>query len=382
MVTRAGRGTAAVGLALLVIGVAAGWASLVVLGVAALVALGGATWHLRRGVELSVTRSLRPSRATVGRAASSLLVIDNPTGRPLPPVTAHDQIDGELVEVEVPRLGVGTSATVELRLPTARRGIVTVGPLLVRRSDPLGLLRADRAFGTREMLWVHPRHHQVPPLPSALLRSLEGPTSDTAPQGTLTFHSLRAYERGDELRHIHWRTSARTGTLMVRKLVDTTLPDITVLLDRSAGAWTPEDFEQGIEVAASVLCACTRSRFPTRLVLSTGEVVQPSDGQLAQRFLDHLTEIDVVAADGLPLSIERLASDGRGTAVVVVTGSGDPGRLARLSTLGRRFPQVIAVIVRPGGQAPLGVRGVSVVDVPTSGSFAAAWRGATAEVGG
>lgn len=382
MITPAGRVTAVTAVGLIALGVLAGWTAAAVLGVAAATALVGAMAYLWRGDALDVVRTLRPDRVAVGQGALSRLEISSPSGRAVPATVAYDQIDGQLVEIDLPRAAAGTTTAIERTLPTARRGLVPVGPLLVRRSDPFGLAQVDRAFGVPELLWVHPRHHDVPPLPAALLRSLEGPTSDTAPQGTLTFHSLREYVRGDELRHIHWRTSARTGTLMVRKLVDTSLPDVTVLLDQTAAAWTATTFEDGIEVAASVLCASARARFPTRLVLSTGEVVQPTEGSVAQRFLDHLTPIELVSADGLPVAIERLANEGRGTAVVVITGSGDRLRLARLSGLRRRFTQVVAVVVRPAGRAPVGVQGIEVVDVPSAAAFVTAWRGTGVEVAG
>ena len=76
---------------------------------------------------------------------------------------------------------------------------------------------------------------------------------DTAPEGTIAFQGLRPYVVGDDLRMVHWRTTARTGTLMVKKHVDTNRPQVVVLLDDRAGSYPANRwFEEAVEVAASL----------------------------------------------------------------------------------------------------------------------------------
>ena len=86
-------------------------------------------------------------------------------------------------------------------------------------------------------------------------RHLEGPSSDTSPQGNITFHRLRDYVAGDDLRLVHWRSSARAGKLVVKHNVDTSQPYSVVLLDLRPGRYTAESFESAVDVAASVLVA-------------------------------------------------------------------------------------------------------------------------------
>ena len=69
------------------------------------------------------------------------------------------------------------------------------------------------------------------PLPVGFAKDLEGPTSDASPAGDIAFHALRPYQLGDDHRHIHWMSTARTGTLMVRHYVDNRRPTLAVLLD-------------------------------------------------------------------------------------------------------------------------------------------------------
>ena len=109
-------------------------------------------------------------------------------------------------------------------LPTARRGVVTVGPALIVKSDLLDLMRREIVQTGTQTLWVHPRVAALRPLPVGFAKDLEGPTSDASPAGDVAFHALREYELGDDHRHIHWMSTARTGTLMVRHYVDNRRP--------------------------------------------------------------------------------------------------------------------------------------------------------------
>ena len=71
------------------------------------------------------------------------------------------------------------------------------------------------------------------------------------------FISMREYVPGDDPRMIHWPTTARTGTLMIREHVEVRRPEYTIVLDTARAVGTPDDFEEAVDVAASL--ACTRS---------------------------------------------------------------------------------------------------------------------------
>ena len=75
----------------------------------------------------------------------------------------------------------------------------------VTRRDTFELFRRTRGHADVERIWVYPRLLGLRALPTGEARTLEGPTSDTAPQGTVTFHRLREYVDGDDLRLVHWR---------------------------------------------------------------------------------------------------------------------------------------------------------------------------------
>ena len=143
---------------------------------------------------------------------------------------------------------------------------------------------------------MYPRVHPLRAVPAGVARSLDGRV-DRVPHGSITFDSLREYVVGDELRRVHWRTSARVGELMVREHVDTSLPRLVVLLDNRAAAHPgarggmAETFEAACEAAASVVTAALREELPVTL-RSHGRA--PAATAAARPTLDRL------AAGGLP----------------------------------------------------------------------------------
>ena len=231
------------------------------------------------------------------------------------------------------------------RIPTRRRGIYDVGPIHITRSDPLGLAARTRPVSDTAQLWVHPRCHTIVPLPASLDRSLEGPTTDKAPRGSnSSFHSLREYVLGDDMRHIHWRSSARVGNLMVRQHVDTSLPDVTVVLDTRRAAHTDPSFEEAVEVTASLVAALLQHRFPVRLITTSGTILSRS-GATTTDLLDRLAEVQLEPDGTFRTVNEQLSRQHRGFAVIVITGSldaadvrGDRPAPAELRIIRRRGP--------------------------------------------
>ena len=124
-----------------------------------------------------------------------------------------------------------------------------------------------RTYGGTATVWVHPRIHLLRAVPAGMARSLDG-RIDKVPHGTITFDSLREYVVGDELRRVHWRSSAKVGELMVREQLDTSEPTIVVLLDDRAGAHpdvrdgTAESFEVALR-GGGVHCGRGRARGPS-----------------------------------------------------------------------------------------------------------------------
>lgn len=403
------RGLAAVaaGAALIAGGFAFGYPELVVLGVTALVAAGCALAYVAWRPALSIERAVDPERVSRGEPCTHTLTV-RLRGR-LRPATlvAEDRCGGVPVAVPLVRLrpgigrdpgGAGAAVAVDYPVPTGRRGVVEIGPLTVARSDPLALAGTRRRYGGTARVWVHPRVHPLVAVPVGIARSLDG-RIDRVPHGSITFDALREYVLGDELRRVHWRTTARIGELMVREYVDTSLPRVVVLLDaRARGYPEPERFEDACEAAASVLVAAVRADLAAELLIVAGAApadaprqstvdehiaVGPAGARRvdAAPMLDRLAEATLVEssttrdAAALDAAIERLRRYRLGDTLVYLTGSGRPEDLAPIGTLRGRYPMIVVAVIGAAAELVSTVEGVQVLAVDDGAGFATAWDG-------
>jgi uncharacterized protein (DUF58 family) len=356
--------------------VALDYPALATLALAGLLVLAIALGWMLRWPKLDVDRVIHPDRVTAGEPAVGLIRIENNGSRPTPPMLGIDSLAGREIDVGLPRLNGHGNAAFTYRVPTRRRGVYDVGPLRISRSDPLGLAARTRSVSDVTQLWVHPRRHAIQPLPASLDRSLDGPTSDKAPRGSITFHSLREYVLGDDLRHIHWRSSARLGTLMVRQHVDTSLPDVTIVLDTRDSAHTEDSFEEAIEVVASLVVALLRQRFPVRFVSTRGDLLNPLPGGDSETgYLDLLSQIGLDDEGDYVTVANRLSRQRGGFAVIVVSGALGSADVSAIGPLQQSFGFAAVVNMRADAGSVAGSVGrARVVEVPTAKQFADVWN--------
>ncbi|MGC4776597.1 DUF58 domain-containing protein [Micromonospora chalcea] len=378
-ITARGIGLLVAALVLLGVGFRYAYPELTVLGAAAGVAVGygvvNAAWRPR----LSVARRADPDRVARGEPAAMELTVRN-TGRlRAANLVAEDRCAGALVPVPLLRLRPGRDTVVRYDVPTHRRGVVPVGPLRVVRRDPLGLVALARGYGGTVPVWVHPRIHPLSAVPTGAGRSLDGRT-DSVPHGSITFDSLREYVVGDELRRVHWRTSARVGELMVRENVDTSLPRLVVVLDNRASAHpgrvggVAESFESACEAAASVVAAAVREDLPVQLLLVVPAEVEPEG---AAGPLDRLAAVELADAgpDVLPAATGRLRRDRLGDTLVFLTGPGGRDELGHVGALRGAYPSVVVGVFGADGPTAAGATGLTVLDAADGAAFAAEWDG-------
>ncbi|MCM0678312.1 DUF58 domain-containing protein, partial [Micromonospora phytophila] len=320
---------------------------LTLLGAAAAGAVGYAVATAAWRPRLEVTRSADPDRVARGEPAAMTLTVRN-TGRlRSASLVAEDRCGERGVPVPLLRLRPGRDTTVRYDVPTHRRGVVPVGPLRVTRRDPLGLVALARPYGATVPVWVHPRIHPLSAVPTGAGRSLDGRV-DRVPHGSITFDSLREYVVGDELRRVHWRTSARVGELMVRENVDTSLPRIVVLLDNRAvahpdrSAGTAESFEAACEAAASVVTAAFREDLPVVLLLvDPGKPAEDGPPVPGGAPLDRLAAAQLGDHATLEAATGRLRQERLGDTLVFLTGPGGRGGLGHLGALRGAYPSVV-----------------------------------------
>jgi uncharacterized protein (DUF58 family) len=374
LLTPTGGGVLTAGLLLYPAGVLLGQDGLMAIGAGAVVALAAALLAVVVRPRLAVTRSVEPSRVTVGRAATGRLTVRNLSRWPSPPFVAVDSVGGAAVELGVGLLAGGGRRLLEYDVPTGRRGRLDLGPLTVQRRDPLGLVRRAQPQGGSGVLWVHPRVHPVAALPVGSLLDDEGVVVQTSPKGSVTFSSLREYVPGDDPRQVHWRSSARTGRLMVKEHVDTSRPTTTVVLDTRADRYRGGAFEEAVEVAASVALATQRRGRPVELLL-VGEDRAAVARSGARDLLDRLAAVSTIERLPLPALTVELDRTPSGGALVLVTGDGEERLAAHVAGARRRFSPVVLVELVPGARLTTARRtGLSVVRAETGADAAGAWN--------
>ncbi|MGH9076055.1 MAG: DUF58 domain-containing protein [Acidimicrobiales bacterium] len=323
---------------------------------------------------VSLERQVEPARVEKGSAAIARVQATNLSRRSLPALGVEQRVGDVPVLMALPRLRRGESTVRSYRLPTSVRGEFELGPVELVRVDPFGLWRRVRRLGTSQRIAVHPRILPLPPLHSGRSLNLEGPTSDASPQGSITFHRLREYVAGDDLRTIHWPSTARTGSLMVRHNVDTAQPYTVVLLDLSPPVYTLGTFEEAVDVAASVLSAAAVAMSPVQLRTTAGNRL----GGLRQRdpwsAIDHLTAVTPVAQGSLRRELLLLRGDRGGSALVVVTGRLDPEGLPAVGVLRAKFDRLMVLSVVPELSTTPTFPGVVVLAATNADDLSRSWH--------
>ena len=355
--TRRGVGVLALAVPLLALGLWGGYPMLRALGAILLGAVLAAVLLTARRLPVGVRRSVYPERVERGKPALASLRVHNPEGGRRAGFLATDAAGSASRTVRVRALPPGADAVHHYELPTAARGRLTVGPLTLHRVDPFGLASNELRTGETATLWVHPR--QLParaPMAGYPRHHHEGASTDRAPRGSAHLLDVREYVPGDEVRHLHWKATARTGRLMVRDLADPEQPRFTLVLDTRAEALTGAEFEEAVDLAASLLGAAARAEHHTRLVTPSGlDLATPGGAHAVRRLLDELCEVRRDGGREAELVPASLSTGGpaNGCLAVVTAGAIPP---AVLSGLRHRFADIVVIVL--GGDRSGSPRGV------------------------
>lgn len=253
-VTSIGWGVLLLGALAWVAATALGWIEASVVAMAALFLVIGAAFFMIGRTRLAVATVVEPPRVAVGQALTGELRARNEARGPLVSTSLEFPIGAGGVTYDLPMLLPGAEHTELFVVPTQRRGVIDVGPVRTVRGDPLGLFRRVQEWTDRTEVFVHPRTTHLEPFGVGLVRDLEGSTAQNTSMSDLAFHALREYVPGDDLRHIHWRSSARHGQLLVRQFLDTRRSHIVVIVDSSPMSYDSEDeYETAMSIAGSLL---------------------------------------------------------------------------------------------------------------------------------
>lgn len=390
MPTRRGWIAAATGLASLIGGRLFGLVELYVLGAVALVLVGAATLYVRTiQPVVSVERLLHPRRVHAQGPSRADLYLRNLGPRRTPVLAIKDSFDNGTRSARflASPLQRGDVSRAAYRLPTDRRGIFDVGPLEVRVSDPFGFASTTTHAAEATQLTVLPRVDVITPLPRTIG---DDPHAGATRASSLfgggeDFYALRAYVQGDDLRKVHWPSTARLDDLMIRQDEMPWQARATVLLDLRRSVHEEESLEQAISAAASIFEACRRSNSLIRLVTTDGTDSGFASGeQHADAVLEHLATVDASRGDRLSLAASALRRSGNGGACAVVTTSAaSRSDLDSLVGLTATFSQVYLVLFERRTTTPSPVPALArtsgvIVHVSAGRDFATSWNQALA----
>ncbi|UWF77121.1 MULTISPECIES: DUF58 domain-containing protein [Microbacterium] len=279
------------------------------------------------------------------------------------------------------------SRVLRYEITGVRRGISTLGPLILRTVDPFGLAQREQVFGDTRTITVVPQVSALAPLPTRV--GAAGGTAQTRSsrlgQGSDDLIPRR-YVSGDSMRRIHWRATAHRGDLMVRQEEEESSPDAMVVLDRSAARWprAGEEPDPGFEAAVS-LCASAALRF-----MQDGYSVDvlDSSGTLLGALRGHEDD-----RDGLLVALAALAPRGEARDIRSLVGGTAPGPLVmitgrlseedagHLSTAGAAAPMLFASAPEAGALAAASHRGWRTAHLRTGDDLAEVWADALPEFG-
>lgn len=382
MLTRRGWFVAALAGVCLVGGRVLGVADLTIAGVAlAAVTAISAVWVASIRLRLSVQRSVRPRRVHAGTLCRVELAVRNLGRRRAPVLRVADAVTGTPgAAAEIGPIPPGDLSRVGYALPTARRGLIGVGPLRITLSDPLGLSRVDLTGAPRDEVTVLPRVVPLLPVPSTLGRDPHGGADNPNSLGRVgdEFYALRDYVIGDDLRRVHWPSTARRDDLMIRQDELPWQGRLTVLVDLRRGAFPPDGLDLAADLAASVVVASAKRRDLVRLLTTGGGDSGFGSGHNhLDAILEHLAVTDGDQPGSLHGTLAALRGRRIGGALVVIGSDLPATERDAVFALRSTFGDVVLVDVHPSawddGVAVADATAAGVVQVTGEVPFDAAW---------
>lgn len=338
----------------LLAGLAFGWVEALVAGVAAGVLLLLSAPFLFQSRTYEVDLALAHERVVAGGSVQATVTIRNSGRRPVLPGRIDVPVGAGLVEFGVPLLRAGASSAQVLELPPQPRGIVRIGPATTVRSDPIGLLRREHAFDDVHDLYVHPRTVPVPSTSAGLIRDLDGSPTTRLVDADMSFHAIREYAPGDSRRQVHWKSTAKTGRLMVRQYEESRRSRMAVVLGLDTDEYASDaEFELAVSAASSLAVRAVRDARELDIVVGA-EIPRVVRGRLRairhiptgtpRSVLDGFSGVDRLG-DTMPFAeVCRLAAEANERLSIAVMVTGSTVGVGKLRQAALAFPADAATV--------------------------------------
>ena len=402
--TLRGRSFIAAGVTAVACGIVLGERDLVRIGaLVALLPVVAALWVARSGNRLGLARTLSATQVEVGQRAVVHLELTN-VGPTTGVLLIEEQIPwalGSRPRFVIDTMRPGWHRQIEYPVQAEVRGRYDIGPMRVRVGDPFGLLELHRTFTRTTSLVVIP---STEPLSPITLRGAWTGTGDNRPRpfasGSAADVTVREYRVGDDLRRVHWRSTAKVGGLMVRREEQPWQSRCTLFIDNRArvhrGQGPHSSIERAVTAAASIAVHLTAQGYQVRLVSALGEEIEHGwhDGDVAvstQPLLERLAVLPTVPQPDLYTGwVDESVTSGM---LVAVLGDTDEHDREFLSGVHHRGSASYAVVLdvdswaartadpvfarRPGHlptAAWLRQRGWKAAELKRSGSLQTTWQ--------
>jgi uncharacterized protein (DUF58 family) len=396
--TSRGRVLLILGVAMVIFGRVLALREFVMAGAALLIVLAaGAVSVLSRRGSVRLERRMQPPRTTAGAQVRVDLRVIASGRLGGGPVLASDRLPrplGSPVRVTLPPAHTGRSErSVSYTLAPTLRGRYRIGPLELNHTDPFGAFQRSQEVAGRSVLLVYPSFEPITAIPSGVQRLGVIRRSPLVGSGD-EFYSLRAYEEGDDLRKVHWPSSAKLGELVIRQEELTGEPRALIVLDTGArkhrGQGASSSLEAAVSACASVATLAVRNRMRVEILTPDGRLLQ---GRHPSKE-DVLESLAIVRSSKGDL-VDTLGGAQRGritkaaVAVLITPGlSPEEARLLPAVVAGAPGGAVVAIDAdsfvrtaqRKRPSANLARLGFPVVTLRAGDSFKAAWQKAMRDV--
>ena len=406
LLTTRGRALVLVGLAVVLAAMLAGQRDVLRLGLLLLVLPVIAAFLVSRArLRMSCERSVEPAQAPLGSPMRGRITLGQDGRLPAGILLLEDQVPPELglpPRFLVDKADLSWRRDVEYPLLGRVRGRFVTGPLTVRTTDPFGLVQLDRQFVATSEVLITP---QVVPLPGMHSAGGAGSTGEARPHRVGVVGQddvlVREYQQGDDVRRVHWRSTARRGEIMVRREEQSWDPSASIVLDtRSrahAGRGVHSSLEWAISAAASVATHFLDEGYGVEIYEAEGPLhISGSSGQHSsasqQLVINRLTDLKPRTTSTLHYAVEAATVDKPGQLVVAILGRADAEDASALLRVRRNRAQGLALVLdietfadqpdteRQRAQLELAVQILQdnqwrVVVVPSGMGVAGAWAG-------
>jgi uncharacterized protein (DUF58 family) len=332
----------------------------------------------RARLTISCRREVRPERTVAGNPVTVQITLANQSLLATGSLMLEDALPQPMQQrarFTLDSLRGREQRSLAYRLPFTGRGHYQVGPLRMRMADPFGLVERTRSFRSLNAVVVRPMIDPLPQsqLPGAWDAAEQANSHSVGSQGA-DDASIREYRQGDDLRKVHWRSTARHGAMMVRQEERPWHARSTILLDTRAWAHRQtsgeahpdrretDSFEWAVSALGSI-AVLLRSKGRSLGVVA-GTV--PSEVGNPENLLDALADLGPSLEPDLRSAVERAEAIGHDSTLFAILGQLDEGSL-RLLTKNRRTPgSAIAFLLEVDSWAvPIATVPVATVPIAT-----------------